>query len=118
MNHRSCFWFWFCTNNTEVWRHSFGYSIATTQLFTVPVFVFAAIVLLVSAYYSDKYKVRSPFIFAGECMALVGFIINITNAPRGAKLFGMFLAVAGSYSCVPGVVAWLGNNLAPTYKRG
>jgi len=74
--------------------------------------------LLIFAYFSDKLKRRSHFIFAGQCMALVGFIINITNAPRGVQYFGMFLCTAGSYGGFPGVVAWLGNNLAASYKRG
>jgi len=51
-------------------------------------------------------------------MALVGFIINITNAPRGVQYFGMFLCTAGSYGGFPGVVAWLGTDLVPSYKRG
>src|ERR1700733_1547637 len=73
--------------------------------------------LLVFAYFSDKLERRSLFIFAGQCMALVGLIINITNAPRGVQYFGMFLCSAGSYSGFPGVVAWLGND-ASSYKRG
>ena len=32
--------------------------------------------------------------------------------------FGMFLSAAGAYSALPGVVVWLGNNLAPSTKRG
>jgi len=89
-----------------------------SQLLTIPIYVFAAIVLLSFAHYSDKLKLRSPFVFIAQCMALIGFIINITNAPRGPKYFGLFLAVAGAYGAVPGSVTWLGNNLAPTYKRG
>ena len=80
--------------------------------------MFAATVLLLFAHYSDKLKLRSPFIFVAQCMALIGFTVNITNAPRGPKYFGLFLAVAGAYGAIPGSVTWLGNNLAPTYKRG
>lgn len=98
--------------------NSFGYSQTISQLLTVPPYAVATIVLITSAYYSDKLKLRSPFIFAGQCLAVVGYIINITNAPRGVKYFGMFLCTTGAYSGFPGVIAWLGNNLAPTYKRG
>lgn len=68
-------------------------------------------------------------------MLLIGFAIQISNAPRGVKYFGTFFCVAGSYATFPGVVAWsvysairphiaelnfhrLGNNLAGQYKRG
>ena len=39
-------------------------------------------------------------------MCLIGFSINISNASSGAKYFGTFLIVAGSYAGFPGVVAW------------
>ncbi|KAF8876865.1 major facilitator superfamily domain-containing protein [Infundibulicybe gibba] len=97
---------------------SFGHTAAISQLLTVPPYVFATIVLYVFAYYSDKIKMRSPFILAGLCMCLMGFAINISNVATGVKYFGTFFCVAGSYAAFPGVVAWLGNNLAGQYKRG
>ena len=65
-----------------------------------------AIVLLFFAHYSDKLKMRSPFIYAGLIMCLIGFSINISKATIGAKYFGTFLCVGGSYAAFPGVVAW------------
>lgn len=63
----------------------------------------------------------------------VGFAINISDAPRGAKCesstavalclmcdgadFGTFLCVGGSYSAFPVLVAWLGNNGAASCGR-
>lgn len=63
-------------------------------------------VLFVFAYYSDKLKMRSPFILTGLTMLLIGFSINISDAPSGVKYFGTFFCVAGSYASFPGVVAW------------
>jgi len=51
-------------------------------------------------------------------MCLLGFSINISDVSGGVKYFGTFFCVAGSYAAFPGVVAWLGNNLAGQYKRG
>ncbi|KAH9000997.1 hypothetical protein EDB83DRAFT_2524528 [Lactarius deliciosus] len=51
-------------------------------------------------------------------MLLIGFSINISNASPGVKYFGTFFCVTGSYAAFPGVVSWLGNNLAGQYKRG
>ena len=99
-----------------------------------------AICVYTFAYFSDKLKIRSPFILFGLCMCLIGFTINISNVNNGIKYFGTFFCVAGSYAALPGVVAWcvsvffffffdngfrtdvilcrLGNNLAGQYKRG
>ncbi|KAI0816946.1 MFS general substrate transporter [Trametes gibbosa] len=98
--------------------NGFGFSTPISQLLTVPPYVFATITLLVWAIWSDRIKKRYPFVLAGLTYCLVGFAINISNAPIGVKYFGTFLIVAGSYAGLPGVVAWLGNNLAGHYKRG
>ncbi|KAG9310071.1 MFS general substrate transporter [Chiua virens] len=96
---------------------NFGYSTAVSQLLTVPPYVVSSIVLVIVAHNSDKVKIRSVFIFGAYIFLLIGYCINISNAPNGLKYFGTFLIVLGSYSSFPGVVAWLGNNLAGQYKR-
>ncbi|KAI0708311.1 MFS general substrate transporter [Earliella scabrosa] len=96
----------------------FGFSTAISQLLTVPPYVFATATLLVWAVWSDRIKKRYPFVLAGLVFCCVGFIINISPVSIGAKYFGTFLIVAGAYAGFPGVVAWLGNNLAGHYKRG
>ncbi|KAH0838727.1 MFS general substrate transporter [Lanmaoa asiatica] len=98
---------------------AFGYTIAVSQLLTVPPYVVATIILLIWAHYSDKLKIRSVFIYAGLLLLLIGYSINISNASNGVKYFGTFLIVIGSYASFPGVVSWyvLGNNLAGQYKR-
>ncbi|KAJ3565341.1 hypothetical protein NP233_g7691 [Leucocoprinus birnbaumii] len=98
--------------------NSFGYEPAISQLLTVPPYVVATTVLYIFAFYSDKIKKRYPFILAGLTFCLIGFAINISDAPHGVKYFGTFFVVTGSYAAFPGVVAWLGNNLAGQYKRG
>ncbi|KAF7376511.1 hypothetical protein MSAN_00067100 [Mycena sanguinolenta] len=113
---------------------SFGHSAAVSQLLTVPPYVLATIVLFIFAAWSDRIKIRFPFILAGFICNLIGFSINISNAPAGTtnfssafadlitglgvKYFGTFFCVTGAYAGVPGVVAWLGANLSGQYKRG
>ncbi|KAF9044938.1 MFS general substrate transporter [Panaeolus papilionaceus] len=97
---------------------TFGHPPAISQLLTVPPYVVATIVLYLFAIYSDRLKLRSPFIFLGLTFCLIGFVINISSAPSGVKYFGTFFVVTGSYATFPGIVAWLGNNLAGQYKRG
>ncbi|KIJ08926.1 hypothetical protein PAXINDRAFT_17976, partial [Paxillus involutus ATCC 200175] len=86
-------------------------------LLTVPAYVVAAVTVLVFGYFSDKLKLRSPFIFAGQSVALLGYIINITDAPSGVKFFGAYLCIIGTFACSPGPISWLANNLQGKYKR-
>ncbi|KAH7890814.1 major facilitator superfamily domain-containing protein [Phlebopus sp. FC_14] len=95
----------------------FGYNTSTSQLLTVPPYACAFITLLVFAYLSDKHKIRSPFIFTLQLIALMGYIINISNTSSGVKYFGTYLCVVGSYSAPPGSMSWLANNLQGKYKR-
>ncbi|CAK5265889.1 unnamed protein product [Mycena citricolor] len=97
---------------------TFGHSTAISQLLTVPAYLFATMLLFVFAFWSDKLKMRSPFIYISLLMCLIGFVINISEAPPGVKYFGTFLIVGGSYAGFPGAVAWLGSNLSGQYKRG
>ncbi|KAF8838719.1 MFS general substrate transporter [Paxillus ammoniavirescens] len=95
----------------------FGYSTSISQLLTIPPYAIATVVLFTFAYYSDKLRLRSPFVLAGQIIALIGFIINISNAPSGVKYFGTHLCVIGSYVAPPGAISWLANNLEGRYKR-
>lgn len=89
---------------------------------------------MIFAVWSDRLKMRSPFILASLVLCAIGFAINISDAGIGVKYFGTFFCVMGSYAALPGVVCWydlcslemsaslnlfrLGNNLAGQYKRG
>lgn len=95
----------------------FGHSAAVSNLLTVPPYAVATILLLVFAHYSDKKKLRWPFILAGLLISSVGFSINLASVPAGVKYFGTFLCASGSYAALPGIVAWYSGNIAGQYKR-
>jgi len=97
--------------------NNFGYNTSISQLLTIPPYAIATVVLFTFAYYSDKLKLRSPFMFAGQIIALIGFVINISDAPVGVKYFGTHLCVIGSYVAPPAGISWLANNLGGKYKR-
>ncbi|KZV75076.1 MFS general substrate transporter [Peniophora sp. CONT] len=97
---------------------TFGFTAAISNLLTVPPYIVATIVLIIFAILSDRMKKRSPFILICLALLVVGFGINISNAPSGVKYFGTFFCITGSYAAFPGIVAWLGNNLSGQYKRG
>ncbi|KAL0569628.1 hypothetical protein V5O48_012337 [Marasmius crinis-equi] len=96
---------------------SFGHSPAISNLLTVPPYVLSTTVVYIFAHFSDKFKKRSPFIYASLIFCLIGFSIIITDAPQGVKYFGTFLCATGAYAGGPGAISWLGNNLSGQYKR-
>ncbi|KAF9229866.1 major facilitator superfamily domain-containing protein [Melanogaster broomeanus] len=86
--------------------NGFGYSPSITQLLSIPISVVATISMLITAHYSDKVKLRSPFIFGAQSVALVGYVISISDAPPGIKYFAFYLCFIAT-SAIPGVISWL-----------
>jgi MFS family permease len=97
-----------------------GYSSANAQLLTIPIYVFAAIITLCFAFYSDYKRTRSPFIITGYCIASIGFIaqLAIPHPKYPGLTYGFLFPVAGGLYC-PFVclVSWIANSLAPSSKR-
>ncbi|KAF9220053.1 MFS general substrate transporter [Gyrodon lividus] len=96
--------------------NSFGYSTSISQLLTVPPYLLATVIILTFAYFSDKLRLRWPFVFAAQLLSLVGYIINISNTSPGVKYFGLYLCVLAATGG-PGAISWLANNLGGKYKR-
>lgn len=94
-----------------------GYVSSTAQLLTVPIYITAAIIAVVVAYFSDRVGKRSPFVVSCMLAILVGFILCISTSNPGVVYAGVFIATAGIYSSFAGNIAWLSNNLAGDYKR-
>ncbi|KAI1178718.1 major facilitator superfamily domain-containing protein [Nemania sp. FL0916] len=94
-----------------------GYVSSTAQLLTVPIYIAAAIIAVVVAYFSDRVGKRSPFVVTCMCFILIGFILCISTGNPGVVYAGVFIATAGIYSGFAGNIAWLCNNLSGGYKR-
>jgi MFS family permease len=97
-----------------------GYSAANAQLLTIPVYVFALIVTILSAIHSDRYKNRSNFIIYPFMLAAAGYIILLAlphpELP-GATYGALFIVAGGLYPVICGVISWNANNLAGSWKR-
>ena len=97
-----------------------GYTSSAAQLLTVPIYVAACAVSVTVSFYSDRRRQRFPFVFGGLFTVLVGFIICIVASSRGthgAVYAGIFIATCGLFPVGAGMVSWLSNNLAGSYKR-
>ena len=53
-----------------------------------------------------------------DSFSIVGYIILIAAPSNSAKYFGCFLVASGIYPNVPQGVAWNGNNIGGSVKRG
>jgi len=87
---------------------------------TVPIYITAAVLAVVAAYFSDRVGRRSPFMISFLLVMLVGFCMCIASDPiKSPKVVygGVFIAACAIYPAFPGVITWLSNNLAGSYKR-
>lgn len=97
-----------------------GYSAANAQLLTIPIYLFASIITVVFAFWSDYAQIRSPFIIGGYCIASVGFIaqLAIPHPKYPGLTYGfLFPVAAGLYCPFVSLVSWIANSLAPSSKR-
>ncbi|RPB07985.1 MFS general substrate transporter [Morchella conica CCBAS932] len=96
-----------------------GYSSSKAQLLTVPIYITASILSVITAWVSDNRGIRSPFVFGGLCLTAIGFIIAISAPPSvpGLVYAGVFIATCGIYPAFPGNITWLSNNLSGSLKR-
>ncbi|EKG17513.1 Major facilitator superfamily [Macrophomina phaseolina MS6] len=97
-----------------------GYSAANAQLLTIPIYVLGVIATIAVSYCADKYRTRWPFIVGPYCIAAAGFLgLLCIPHPRlpGLTYAFLFCIPAGVYPPLIGVLSWIGNNLAPSWKR-
>ncbi|KAK8170119.1 major facilitator superfamily domain-containing protein [Phyllosticta citrichinensis] len=94
-----------------------GYTSVKAQLFTVPPNIGGFFSVLIVGHYSDKLKVRGPFMVGLALLAIIGYIMQIASEKPLTRYGGTFFVAAGVFPCGPLVMGWLANNLAPHFVR-
>lgn len=97
-----------------------GYSSAQAQLLTIPIYFVGACSTVIFARLSDRRRKRWVFIVIPFSIALIGFIgVLAIPHPRlpGLTYFFLFFITSGLYPSIIGCISWVGNNLAPSFKR-
>jgi hypothetical protein len=74
-----------------------GYANNAAQLMTVPPYAFACLCTIMGSYFADKAGQRGVFLLGFELIAIVGFIMLITNDVPHVQYAGTFFAAAGEY---------------------
>ncbi|KAF9878378.1 Major facilitator superfamily [Colletotrichum karsti] len=97
-----------------------GYSATNAQLLTIPIYILGVIGTPLVAYFADKHATRWPFIAGPYCISAIGFL-GLLSIPHpalpGLTYAFLFCIPVGVYPPLIGLVAWVGNNLAPSWKR-
>jgi len=99
-------------------RQGLGYSYALSQILTSPPYLFTVVMSLVTAWLSDRMKLRWPFLCGHALVGVVGLLTVLYARPPGVRLFGTFLAVFGTQANVPASLAYGQNQTALPQKKG
>jgi nitrate/nitrite transporter NarK len=119
-----------------------GYTNETAQLMTVPPYVIACIFCISGGFLADRHGQRGIYMIGFNLLAyapiflqntppfstpplteartyrIIGFTMLIASESSAVKYCGTFLAASGIYPNVPQGVAWNGNNIGGSVKRG
>jgi len=95
-----------------------GHTNNTAQLMTVPPYVAACGATILGGWLADRSKQRGIYMIFFCALSIVGFIMLISTQKPGVQYLGTFLAAMGIYPNVPMGVAWNGNNIGGSTKRG
>ncbi|KAF6804089.1 high-affinity nicotinic acid transporter [Colletotrichum sojae] len=95
-----------------------GYTNNTAQLMTVPPYVVACVCCISGGWLADRQKQRGIYMIFFCAVGIAGFIMLLSSNSNGVKYAGCFFAASGIYPNVPQGVAWNGNNIGGSVKRG
>merc|ERR1711939_352393 len=134
-------YFWHAVKDWKIWVHMFitigiytplysislfmptivktlGYTNEKAQLMTVPPYIVACFCCITGGFAADRLKTRGVFMIGFNCVALIGLVMLIASQNPHVKYTGCFFFAAGIYPNVPQGVAWNGNNIGGSVKRG
>lgn len=75
----------------------FGYSPTVTQLLSVPPNMASFVLVLVTAAYSDKLRVRGPFMIGGCLLAIIGYAMLLGAKKMEVRYGGTFFVASGVF---------------------
>jgi hypothetical protein len=97
-----------------------GYTAANAQLLTIPIYIVGVCSTIFFSVLADRHQTRWPFIVIPYSIAAIGFI-GLLAIPHpklpGLTYAFLFTIPGGVYPPLIGCLSWVGNNLAPTWKR-
>ena len=98
-------------------RNGLGFSIAKSQCLVAPPYVLAALVMISQAYFSDRLRLRAPFIIGNAILGLIGLPLLGYSRNNAVRYFGVFLATTAGNANIPAVLTYQANNVRGQWKR-
>lgn len=99
-----------------------GHSTLTSQALTAPPYAFAFFTVLLTAWLSDRYKVRSPFVIFHALLASFGYammaIAGSMHAYPTIRYLGVYPASVGFFSAITIIITWTINNQESDSGKG
>lgn len=108
------------TNTVPAIILGLGYTSAASQLLTIPLFLAGVISVISLSWFADKKQVRWSFVTYPYLFAAAGFLTLLAIPhPKypGLTYFFLFFIPIGIYPSLISLCSWIGNNLAPSWKR-
>ena len=78
-----------------------GWQSVKAQGLTVPPNMVAFFLVVITAHFSDKLKVRGPFMIGGATVGIAGYIMLLASKKASVRYGGTFLVASGVYPCSP-----------------
>ena len=96
-----------------------GWTSVRAQVLSIPIYIVACIVALITGYCTDRLRHRYAFTIIGVLVASIGYIILLAQdgVPVSVRYLAVYLITTGGYITQPIVLAWLNNNMGGHYKR-
>lgn len=94
-----------------------GFTSLQANYLTVPVYLVGAISLATQAYFSDRLKKRSLFLYLSAFPVIIAYVICIATPNKYAGYVAMYILVLGVYSVSCLMITWMATNLIPDHKR-
>ncbi|GAA5830492.1 hypothetical protein JCM11251_002490 [Rhodosporidiobolus azoricus] len=101
-----------------------GYSNADAQLYSVPPYAVALVVMLLVTSYSDRYQTRG---IPAACVFMIGIVgwalllgidpVGVSAGGLRARYFACCCIVTAGYANIPILMAWTSNNAASESQR-
>lgn len=94
-----------------------GFGVGESQCLVAPPYVLAGIVMYVSAWTGDRYRVRGPILVANCLLCIIGLPMMGFARGNATRYAGVFLTVAGANANIPSCMAYQANNVRGQWTR-
>ncbi|KAL4973678.1 major facilitator superfamily domain-containing protein [Aspergillus desertorum] len=98
-------------------RDNMGFSVTEAQCLTAPPHALAGILMVITSWVADRYRMRAPILVFNSVLALVGLPIMGFAKSAAVRHFGVFLTTAGANANIPASMAYQANNIRGQWTR-